>query len=141
MLVTSLDKLKEKAQGQLVELPGWDEENFVCRVKRVSMLGLASQGLIPNSLLSAANKLFTSRVDNNTDLKDIFKVMEVIAKETLVEPTYQHIEDCGLKLTDEQLTVLLNYSQQGAKALERFRTIKPNSEDNKSEQDIQQKTK
>lgn len=76
MLVTSLDKLREKAQGQLVELPGWDEE--------------------------------------------------------LVEPTLDQIEECGLKLTDEQLTVLLNYSQQGVKDLERFCPIKPGNEDNKS---------
>lgn len=139
MNITSLDILKEKAKGEMVELPGWDEENLVCRVKRVSILGLASKGSIPNSLLTAATKVFTSKVDTNTSLKEICDVMKVIARETLVNPTYEQIEECGLTLTDEQLTALLNYSQQGVRALEKFRTVKPNNKDNKSEQDLQQK--
>lgn len=133
MQITSLDQLKKKAQGELIELPGWDEESFVARVKRVSMLGLASKGKIPNALLSSAQKIFTSRVDEETTLEDISGVMKVIAEETLVEPSMDQLKEIGLELTDEQLTSLLNYSQMGVKSLERFRTNKTGTQNNQSE--------
>ncbi|MDK2917299.1 MAG: hypothetical protein PWQ37_32 [Candidatus Petromonas sp.] len=132
MQITSLDKLKEKAKGEIVELPGWDEEPFVARVKRVSMLGLAAQGKIPNGLLGAAQKVFTQSVDEKTSITEIYEVARVIAKDTLVEPSYNELEKIGLELTDEQLIALLNYSQRGVRALEHFRTDRTGSKDNKS---------
>lgn len=130
--VTSIEQLKSKAQGTIVELPGWDNEPLVARVKRPSMLGLASKNKIPNGLLGAAQKVFTSRVDDKVDMTEIFEVTRVIAEDALVEPTLKQIEDAGLELTDEQLTALLNYSQSGMKALERFRSKPASIKDNKS---------
>ncbi|MCT4660302.1 MAG: hypothetical protein N4A40_00470 [Tissierellales bacterium] len=127
--ITSMSKLKGFAQGQVITLPGWTEEPFVCRVKRISMLGLASKGLIPNTLLSSAQKIFTSKVDDNTDLNQIFKVMMIIAKESLVEPSIKELEEVNLELTDEQLTDLLNYSQGGVNALSSFRKKQADNED------------
>lgn len=135
--ITNLNKLKEIGQGQILTLPGWDENPFVCKVKRVSLLGLASKGTIPNSLLNSAQKIFTQRVDSKTSLKEICEVMKAIAKESLLEPTLEEIESVGLDLTDEQLTVLLNYSQQGLKALESFRNEQPDIKNNNHESNIQ----
>ncbi|KGG81067.1 hypothetical protein Y919_02545 [Caloranaerobacter azorensis H53214] len=132
MQVTSLDKLKEKAQGQIVEFPGWDEEPFVARVKRVSLLGLVAQGKIPNSLLGAAQKLFIQGVDEKTNIKEVYEVAKAIAKDTLLEPSLDQLEEIGLELTDEQLIAILNYSQQGVKALESFRTKQSDIKNNKS---------
>lgn len=128
MKVTSLKQLKEYSKGKLVSLPCFGEgQEFVARVKRPSMLKLISEGIIPNTLLIKAQQLFLEETesfdpDDENVLKDMLGVLEVIAKESLVEPKYQDIIDNGLQLTDEQLMFLYNYSQQGIKALEPFRT-------------------
>lgn len=121
-MVTNLEKLKEIAKGEEIQIPGWTEEPFCVRVKRTSLLGLAAQGKIPNGLLAVAQRIFTQKVDTNIDLKDIYEVMQIVAEDVLVEPTVNQLEELGLKLTDEQMTAIFNYSQQGSKALERFRT-------------------
>ena len=131
--VTSIEQLKIKSQGEVVFLPGWDDEPFVARVKRPSMLGLASKGKIPNGLLGAAQKVFTSSVDEKVNLTEIFQVTRVIAEEALVEPTLKQIEEAGVELTDEQLTAILNYSQSGVKALERFRPKQSSDKGDKPE--------
>jgi hypothetical protein len=119
--VTSFDKLKEKAQGMIIELPGWDDEPFVCRVKRVSLLGLASQGKIPNALLGAADRLF-NKPNPEVDIKQQADIFNLFAKETLLEPTLDELNDIGLELTDMQKLILFNFTQEGLKVLERFRT-------------------
>ncbi len=128
--VTSLEKLKEKAKGTLIKLPGWDEEPFICRVKRVSLLGMVTQGLIPNNLLGAADKVF-NKPNPNVDMKEMGKLFEILTKETMVEPSYSDLESIGLKLTDEQQLILFNFTQQGLKALERFHTEQPSAKDSK----------
>jgi hypothetical protein len=119
--VTSLEQLKEKAQGTIVTLPGWDEEPFICRVKRVSLLGLVSKGLIPNTLLGAADKVF-NKANPDIDMKELGNLFDIMAGETLVEPKLSDIKELGLELTDEQRIALFNFTQQGVKALESFRT-------------------
>lgn len=132
MAITSLDKIKEMAGGQEVYLPGWTDEPFVARLKRPSFLGLASKGLIPNSLLGAAQKVFTQSVDDSVGLEDITEVMNLLVKEALVEPSYAELESAGVELTDDQLTAIFQFSQQGVKALEKFRPNQSSDEDNKS---------
>ena len=53
-ILLGLFNLKKIAEGQEVELIGWGEEPFVCKLKRPSMLGLVANGDIPNPLLNAA---------------------------------------------------------------------------------------
>lgn len=127
--VTSIEKLKEKAKGTIVQLPGWDEEPFVCRVKRVSLLGLVSAGKIPNALLGAADKLF-NKPNPDINIKQAGEIFDLLADETLVEPSAKQLKEIGLELTDEQKLVLFNFTQQGLKALERFRTEQSNTENN-----------
>ena len=122
--VTSLAALSLYAQGQLVELPGFGENQpFFARLRRPAIMGLTKSGKIPNALLSAATELFTGKQDKNdpVDLSEIVGVVEVICEAAFVEPTYQQIKDIGLELTDEQLMAVFNYSQRGIKALEPFR--------------------
>ena len=123
--VTSLASLSLYAQGQLVELPGFGEDQpFFARLRRPSIMGLTKSGKIPNALLSAATELFTGKQkkDDPVDLSEIVGVVEVICEAAFVEPTYQQLKDIGLELTDEQLMAVFNYSQRGIKALEPFRS-------------------
>lgn len=126
--VTSIEDLKNYASGTVVEMPPFAEgQPLIARLKRPSILGMAKQGKIPNSLLVKANELFLQNgagldAEEEDTMKQLYDVLDLIAKETLVEPTYEDIKSVGLELTDEQMMFLFNYSQQGVKALESFRT-------------------
>lgn len=125
--VTSLEQLKQYANGNIVRIPDFAEgQPFVARLKRPSILGMAKQGKIPNSLLVKTNELFVQSgsldTEENSMMQEIYDVIDLIANETFVEPTYDEIKSTGIELTDEQMMFIFNYSQQGVKALESFRT-------------------
>lgn len=126
--VTSIEDLKNYANGTVVEMPPFAEgQPLIARLKRPSILGMAKQGKIPNTLLVKANELFLQNgagldAEEEDTMKQLYDVLDLIAKETLVEPTYEEFKSVGLELTDEQMMFLFNYSQQGVKALESFRT-------------------
>lgn len=125
--VTSLEQLKQYANGNIVRLPDFSEgQPFVAKLKRPSILGMAKQGKIPNSLLVKTNELFVQSgsldTEENSMMQEIYDVIDLIASETFVEPTYEEIKSTGIELTDEQMMFIFNYSQQGVKALESFRT-------------------
>lgn len=134
MAVTSIEDLKKIAEGQEVELIGWGEEPFVCKLKRPSMLGLVANGDIPNPLLNAAYILFngvktTKDVINMKEQKELLTIM---AKAAMVDPTYDDLEKIGLELTDAQLLEIYNYTQIGIKALTSFRTKQKNIKNTKN---------
>lgn len=124
--VTSLDKLKEYAQGQLIQLPAFSNgQPFVARLRRPSMLALVKSGKIPNSLMVTANQLFKQGgegMDTQDEemLSNVFKVMDALCEASFVEPKYQDIKNAGIELTDDQMMFVFNYSQAGVKALETF---------------------
>ena len=125
--VTSLEQLKQYANGNIVRLPDFAEgQPFIAKLKRPSILGMAKQGKIPNSLLVKTNELFVQSgsldTEENSMMQEIYDEIDLIADETFVEPTYKEIKSTGIELTDEQMMFIFNYSQQGVKALESFRT-------------------
>ena len=128
MTITSLSDLQSYSNGTIVRFPDFAEgQPFVARVKRPSMLMLAKMGKIPNALLNSATQLFTkggSGMDtkNGKTLSDIYDICEVIAKASLVQPTYDEIIDSGMTLSDDQVMAIFNYTQSGVKALENFRS-------------------
>lgn len=122
--VTSLDQLKQFAEGELVELPGFvSDQSFTAKLRRPSIMSMAKSGKIPNALLAAATELFTGKQDKNEpiDLKEITGVIEIVVEASFVEPTYEQIKEVGLELTDEQYMAVFNYTQKGIKALDSFR--------------------
>ena len=126
--ITSIEDLKQYASGQIVRLPDFAEgQPFVARLKRPSLLGMVKRGKIPNTLLVRANELFVqdgSGFDPEEEnmMSQMFDVLDLMATETFLEPTYQEIKDNGIELTDDQLMFIFNYAQQGVRALESFRT-------------------
>jgi len=129
MNITTIEELKKYAEGDIVELPPFSQGRpFVAKLSRPSMMELVKCGKIPNSLLKSANELFSNGIsgafdeDKETALTDLFEVIDVICEASFVEPTYKQIKDSGVKLTDEQLMFVFNYSQAGVKALESFRS-------------------
>lgn len=128
LIVTTIEELKKAASGEIVELPSFSQNcPFVARVKRPSLLALVKKGKIPNTLLVRTNELFANDgagfdPENKSLMSEMYEVLELIAGETLVEPSLEDIHEAGIELTDEQLMFLFNYSQQGVKALESFRS-------------------
>lgn len=125
--ITSIEELRAYAQGDIVELPPFAQgKPFVARLQRPSLMGLVKDGKIPNSLLIQANELFSGGLEGALDetneeaLSQMFDIMDTICDASFLEPTYNQIKETGIKLTDEQLLFVFNYSQAGVKALEPF---------------------
>ena len=133
MAVTSIEKLKKIAQGQEVELQGWDEEPFVCVLKRPSLLGLVENGGIPNPLLHAAYILFngSNNPKDQVNLKEMNDLYRIIAKAAMVNPTYDQVVEAGLELTDMQLLEIYRFTQLGVKSLISFRTKQEDTKNTK----------
>ena len=127
MNITTLADLQSYAAGTIVRFPDFAEgQPFVARVRRPSMLVLAKQGKIPNTLLAAAGELFSKggagmNSDNENMLADVYGICEVIARASLIQPTYDEIQQAGMELSDDQIMAIFNYTQNGVKALESFR--------------------
>lgn len=128
VVVTSLEQLKEYSKGSIVEFPPFAEgQEFYARVKRPSLLSMVKQGKIPNELLVRANELFVQDgagfdPEEKNLMEQMYDIMELMAEETFVEPTYSEMKEAGIQLTDEQMMFVFNYAQQGVRALESFRT-------------------
>ena len=133
MAVTSIEKLKKLSQGQEVELQGWDEEPFVCVLKRPSLLGLVENGDIPNPLLHAAYILFngSNNPKDQVNLKEANDLYRIIAKAAMVSPTYEQLEEIGPELTDMQLLEIYRFTQLGVKSLISFRTKQEDTKNTK----------
>lgn len=126
MNITSIADLQQYAGGIVVRFPDFAEgQPFVARVRRPSLLVLAKQGKIPNTLLSAAGDLFNNggvggKADDDT-LGDMYDICKIVCEACLIQPSMQDIEAAGIEITDEQLMAIFNYSQVGVKALTNFR--------------------
>lgn len=131
MEITSLQKIKEMANGIVVILPPFDDGTpFPARLRRPSILGMVCEGKIPNELISyAAEMINVKNQEFKADekfsperLQKTYAYMEVVARECLVEPTYDDILETGYKLNDDQLAAILIFSQVGHKAIKNFRS-------------------
>lgn len=124
--VTSIEEILAYKDGVIIELPGFvPDKPFFARVKRPSLMALASSGKIPNSLMSQATDIFAKGANamvgtNSTVIKDVYDVVKIVCSAALVEPSMQQLNDNGIELTDEQLMAIFSYTQEGIKALERF---------------------
>lgn len=127
MHITTMTDLQSYAQGTVVRFPDFgDGQPFVARVRRPSMLVLAKQGKIPNTLLTTAGELFSKGgsaidADNENMLGNMYNIMDIIATAALIQPSMEEIKRAGLELSDDQMMAIFNYTQAGVRALESFR--------------------
>ena len=117
----SLDAIKT---SKIETIPGWFGETVEVELKRHSILALAAAGAIPNPLMKTARKLFYSGINPDSgDLAEEGRVLLEVAKAALVNPSFDELEAAGIELTDEQLIAIFQFTQLGAKALDRFRQL------------------
>lgn len=124
--VTPISKLKEYHQGKVIQLPSYSEDQEVyVKVRRPSLLKMAEDGIIPNSLLKSAADLFTKGnaidPDDPATLSQMYELVRIMAKACLVEPTWEELQEEGIVLTDDQISYIFAYSQSGVESLKNFR--------------------
>ena len=113
----ALSDARMRTEVQEVELPGFgDGKPWKPKLKRLSLLGLARNGKIPNELLSAVTELYQYGTVKTPDLKLAAETMYLIAGEALAEPTLTQLEEAGVPLTDEQLAAIYLYARRGVEA-------------------------
>lgn len=126
-MMTDLATIKT---SQVVTLPGWCGEVWECELKRPSLMAMAAGGLIPNPLMKTARKIFYSGISPaDGDLAEESKILLTIAQAAMVSPTFDELAAAGIELTDEQLIAIFQFTQMGAKALDRFRQLPADSDD------------
>lgn len=127
LTITNLKDLKDL--NPIVELGHFDNGvPFVARVKKPNLLALVAHGKIPNPLMSAAMSLFNGNekeIDKLTkdpkSLANLYGLMEVLAKECLIEPSFDDLQEAGIELSQDQLLSVVMFAQGGINALEDFR--------------------
>lgn len=122
MAFLSGEKLTELAQGTEIELPGFAaEETISVRLRRPSLMLLAAEGKIPNSLLASVEELFEKGDKNTVPFKERGEIFRIVAMASLVSPSWEELQNAGINLTDLQLLYIYNFSQTGVDTLRRFR--------------------
>lgn len=128
--VTDLSQLLKAKEGEVVQLPPFNGNvPFVARVKQPSLVKLISGGAFPNELLSLAHAVFEGdekplqkEMKSAKGLDKVYRTMEILAENALIEPSYQELKEAGIELSDLQLSALMAYCQRGVKMLEYFCT-------------------
>ena len=122
MAFLSGEKLTELAQGTEIELPGFAaKETISVRIRRPSLMLLAAEGKIPNTLLASVEDLFEKGDKNTVSFKERAEVFRIVAMASLVSPSWEELQNAGVNLTDLQLLYIYNFSQTGVDTLRRFR--------------------
>lgn len=122
MAIITAEQFKQKAFNE-VQIPGFEQgETITVCLRRVSVLGLASSGKIPNALQATVNKLFASDSSNAKEVSqtslsnfnEMGQLLDIIAREAMVSPTFDEV---GEYLTDDQKNAIFGYSQTGIVSL------------------------
>lgn len=105
--VTSLEELKKIKLTEVIEVGRFlDGTMLVAEVKQPDLMALAMAGKIPNSLMTASmslveekeskdstgEKVLKKMNDESNFSKEMFEMMDIVAKEVLVNPTYAQIK-------------------------------------------------
>lgn len=121
--VTSVDTIKEKIEGKVVPMPGWDEDSINVKLKRPSLMGLVKKGKVPNQLLGVVEKAIDGQIDEVVKKEEqgfqrVVQLFDIIAEEAIVDPPYDVFEG---ELTDEQQFFIFSYALRGIQELTSFR--------------------
>lgn len=129
---TTLDELKQIAEGEVVSITGFvPNKPFNVRLKRLVLENFISDagGTIPNKLIDRAEEIFQNAELNSRgekklskrEMKEILDLETHLLKCVMVNPTYDQVEENGLKLSTLQRQEILIYGFYNVDKLEPFR--------------------
>lgn len=138
MAVTSLDDLKKVSTAETT-LPSFaDGTPFVAILKKVSIVGMAIDGRVPNPLMKTVLKVLGTDGENAENFESIEKdaannisndeesakqsleFLLTVVENSLVSPTYKEIKESGVELSDAQLFAIFSYALGGIEILSSF---------------------
>ncbi|WPD20177.1 hypothetical protein [Thermaerobacter composti] len=127
--VITLEEIRQRARGEIVDLPDWDGQGTIrVRLRKVDLTPVILQhNFLPNALKVKVQEAFEGKPPRpapapevDLDLHKLMPALDAIAKEALVEPTYEQITEI-LPLTLTQKLAILEWVTKDLKALESFR--------------------
>lgn len=129
---TTLEELKQIAEGEVVAITGFvPDKSFNVRLKRLVLENFISDagGNIPNKLIDKAEQIFYNAELNakgerkltKKEVKEIEELENHLLKAMMVNPTYEEVEESGLKLSTLQRQEILIYGFYNVDKLEPFR--------------------
>ena len=126
MAVTPIHEILAQAsvQPEEITLSGWKPgAEITVRAKRPSFYYLIANKAALNPLIPELEKLFIrhDRSGHRSGGSDFAKALICIARECLVEPSFDQLEEAGAELTSDQLTEISLYATEGAEYLRTFR--------------------
>ena len=123
----TIESLRKYADySQVVEIPNFEGDGLMpVRLRRTSLRGMLTAGKIPNTLMAAAQRLYegTANSKASATFADVMRVMDCVVADAMVAPSHKDLRDADIELTEQQVTAIYAYAQQGAKALEPFRAL------------------
>lgn len=142
--VFTLEDLKKEAKPMFLELPHWESGTITVKVRKVDITDKLLQGdVLPNTLRESISKMFnednitsksTKEIENtlvndlsktmsnnNTEaLKEFNTLINLVCKETLIEPKFEDFEDLR-PLNYKQKIVIFEYIMKDIDNLKPFR--------------------
>lgn len=138
MNITTLEELKKIGEGEIVELPAFENgTKLIARLRKPNVTTMIINGKIPNPLIEVAMNmtekgridLYKENQDDNSEkaidiekTKRYFEFLNIVAKECLVSPTFNEIQEYVGGLNIEQLIEIFKYSQSEVENLKSFRS-------------------
>lgn len=127
--VISLDEIRQRAHGQVIEIPDWDGRGTIkVRVRKIDITPIILRaGVIPNSLKVKAQEVFEGEAPKRLkadevelEMEKLLPALDAIAKEAMVEPGYDDIQAI-LPLTLNQKMAIFRFVTEEVQLLESFR--------------------
>lgn len=138
--VISIEELRKQATT-VIEIPNFDNSGTIkVRVQKPRLMAMASQGKIPNHLLSIVNTMMfgNKKEKKEVNITDVAKTYELYCRACLVEPTYDEFKDI---MTDEQMSAIFDWAMGNVSQLDTFRNNKGNGTSDNNGQEVSKKTK
>ncbi len=138
--ILSIEQLKNMATT-IIEIPDFEGAGTIkVRVQKPRLMAMASQGKIPNHLLSIVNTMMfgNKKEKKEINITDVAKTYELYCRACLVEPTYDEFKDI---MTDEQMSAIFDWAMGNVSQLDTFRNNKGNGTSDNNGQEVSKKTK
>lgn len=137
-MVTNLEQLQKIKTTEEVELPPFaDGTPFTAELKKVSLIDMVKRGKVPNPILSAmmtvTDKDTKSKANAESEseqriaaamkenMAETLALMQTVAEECLVNPSYKDITKNGVSLTDAQIMFIFLRAMRDMATLSSFR--------------------
>ncbi len=103
--VTSLDEIRKQAEPTIIEIPGFRPGATInVAVKRIDMSPYLLQVGIGNPMITADTK--PNAIAVQVPFDKLLPILDAIAKEALVQPTYDEIISIEPLTLEQKLTIL-----------------------------------